>query len=301
MSTKEEDYIERVVVADSHSYLMLFTDTGRVHAMKAYRIPEAGRTSKGAHIVNIADVAEGEKITAMLSVPDLESEMDSEDCGYLVMVTERGTIKRTKLSEFRIQRKGGKIAITLEEGDRLIFAAYTKGESDVMIATKNGCAVRFNEDRVRSMGRSAGGVRGISLREGDIVAGACIVERDEAWAAENKLITITDGGFGKRMEVSDFDAKGRGGLGVIAHKITEKTGDLCGIAVVRADEDLMMITNDGTIIRTPADGIPIYGRAAAGVIVMKLSDGAKLVNFALTEKESEEDDGEAVEEAEVVE
>ena len=289
MATKEEDYIERVVVADSHSYLMLFTDTGRVHSMKAYRIPEAGRTSKGANIVNIVDIAEGEKITAMLSVPDLEAEMDSEDCGYLVMVTERGVVKRTRLSEFRIQRKGGKIALTLEDGDRLKFVAHTKGNSDVMIATKNGYAARFTEDQVRSMGRSAAGVRGISLRDGDVVAGACILERDDAWAAENKLITITEGGFGKRMEPSEFEAKGRGIMGVIAQKVTEKTGLLCGIAVVKADEDIMMITNDGTIIRTPADGIPLYGRPAAGVIVMKLSDGAKLVNFALTEKEKDEE------------
>ena len=289
MATKEEDYIERVVVADSHSYLMLFTDTGRVHSMKAYRIPEAGRTSKGSNIVNIADIAEGDKITAMLSVPDLESEMDSEDCGYLVMVTERGVVKRTKLSEFRIQRKGGKIALTLDDGDRLKFVAHTRGQSDVMIATKNGYAARFDENQVRCMGRSAGGVRGISLRDGDLVAGACIVERDEAWAAENKLITITEGGFGKRMEASEFEVKGRGIMGVIAQKITDKTGFLCGIAVVKADEDIMMITNDGTIIRTPADGIPLYGRPAAGVIVMKLSDGAKLVNFALTEKEKEEE------------
>jgi len=289
MATKEEDYIERVVVADSHSYLMLFTDTGRVHSMKAYRIPEAGRTSKGSNIVNIADIAEGDKITAMLSVPDLESEMDSEDCGYLVMVTERGVVKRTKLSEFRIQRKGGKIALTLDDGDRLKFVAHTRGQSDVMIATKNGYAARFDENQVRCMGRSAGGVRGISLRDGDLVAGACIVERDEAWAAENKLITITEGGFGKRMEASEFEAKGRGIMGVIAQKITDKTGLLCGIAVVKEDEDIMMITNDGTIIRTPADGIPLYGRPAAGVIVMKLSDGAKLVNFALTEKEKEEE------------
>ena len=290
MATKEEDYIERVVVADSHSYLMLFTDTGRVHSMKAYRIPEAGRTSKGSNIVNIIDIAEGEKITAMLSVPDLESEMDSEDCGYLVMVTERGVVKRTKLSEFRIQRKGGKIALTLDDGDRLKFVAHTKGKSDVMIATKNGYAARFDENQARCMGRSAGGVRGISLRDGDLVAGACILEHDEAWTAENKLITITEGGFGKRMEASEFEAKGRGIMGVIAQKVTDKTGLLCGIAVVKADEDIMMITNDGTIIRTPADGIPLYGRPAAGVIVMKLAEGAKLVNFALTEKEKDEDE-----------
>ena len=204
-------------------------------------------------------------------------------------------------SEFRIQRKGGKIALTLDDGDRLKFVAHTRGQSDVMIATKNGYAARFDENQVRCMGRSAGGVRGISLRDGDLVAGACIVERDEAWAAENKLITITEGGFGKRMEPAEFEAKGRGIMGVIAQKVTEKTGRLCGIAVVKADEDIMMITNDGTIIRTPADGIPLYGRPAAGVIVMKLSDGAKLVNFALTEKEKEEEAPAAETEAETTE
>ncbi len=288
MATKEEDYIERVVVADSHSYLLLFTDTGRVHSMKAYRIPEAGRTSKGSNIVNLLELESGEKITAMLSVPNLESETDSEN-GYLVMVTERGVVKRTKISEFRIFRSGGKIAITLEEGDRLIFVAYTHGTSDVMIATKGGYAVRFDEALVRSMGRSAAGVRGISLRDGDEVAGACIVDKDEAWMAENKLIAITEGGFGKRMEASEFDSKGRGIMGVIAQKVTEKTGKLCGVAVVKPDWDILMITNDGTIIRTPSDGVPLYGRTAAGVIVMKLSEGAKLVNFALAEKEEEKE------------
>ena len=289
MATKEEDYIERVVVADSHSYLMLFTDTGRVIPIKAYRIPEAGRTSKGSNIVNFLDIAENEKITAMLSVPDLESEVDSDD-GYLVMVTEKGTVKRTKISEFRMHRTGGKIAITLEDGDRLIFAAYTHGSSDVMIASRGGYAVRFDENQVRCMGRTASGVRGMSLRDGDIVAGAAIVERDEEWLAENRLLTITDGGFGKKVNISEFEAKNRGIMGVIAQKITEKTGELCGIAVVREDEDILIITNDGTIIRTPASGIPEYGRPAAGVIVMKLSDGAKIVNFALAEREPDEPD-----------
>jgi DNA gyrase subunit A len=203
--------------------------------------------------------------------------------------------------EYEYQRKGGKIAINLDEGDKLIFVGHTSGENHVLIGTRNGYAARFTEDQVRSMGRSAAGVRGISLRDGDLVAGACILERDEAWAAENKLITITEGGFGKRMEPSEFEAKGRGIMGVIAQKITDKTGALCGISVVKADEDIMMITNDGTIIRTPADGIPLYGRPAAGVIVMKLYDGAKLVNFALTEKEKEEDEAAPAAESDVIE
>jgi DNA gyrase subunit A len=170
-----------------------------------------------------------------------------------------------------------------------------------MIITKQGLGARFDENKVSVMGRTARGVRGISLREGDKVAGACIIENSEGWAEENSLVTVTEGGYGKRMSPDEFEAKGRGIMGVIAQKITDKTGALCGISVVKADEDIMMITNDGTIIRTPADGIPLYGRPAAGVIVMKLYDGAKLVNFALTEKEKEEDEAAPAAESDVIE
>ena len=188
-----------------------------------------------------------------------------------------------------MQRKGGKIALNLDEGDDLIFVALTHGKSDVMIATRGGLAARFDEERVSVMGRTARGVRGISLREGDAVAGACIVERTEGWAQENSLITITEGGFGKRMSPDEFEAKGRGIQGNIAQKITDKTGLLCGIAVVKEDEDLLMITEGGTMIRTPADGIPTYGRAASGVIVMKLADDSKLANFTVLAKAEEEE------------
>ncbi len=286
MATKEEDYIERVAAADSHSYLMLFTNSGRVHQLKAYRIPEAGRTAKGSNLINLIEITPEEKITAMLSVPDLEGEVAEDN--YLVMVTRMGVIKRTKLEEFKMQRKGGKIALNLDEGDELIFVALTHGQSDVMIATSGGLAARFDEERVSVMGRTARGVRGISLREGDSVAGACIVERTEGWAEENSLIVISEGGFGKRMSPDEFEAKGRGIQGNIAQKITEKTGLLCGIAVVKEDEDLLMITDSGTMIRTPADGIPTYGRAASGVIVMKLADDSKLANFTVLAKAEEE-------------
>lgn len=288
MSTKEEDYIEKVSVVDSHSYLMLFTDIGKMHVMKAYRIPEAGRTAKGTNIVNLIDMADGEKITAMLSVPDLEGNADENN--YLIMLTRRGVIKRARLSDFRIQRKGGKIAMNLDDGDELIFVAHTTGNADILIATKNGLGARFNENRVSVMGRTAHGVRGISLRDGDEVAGACIVYGDEEWNRENKLLVMTEGGFGKRMEASEFEPKGRGIMGMICQKVTAKTGRVCGIATVRDEMDILMITNEGTMIRTHADGIPMYQRSAAGVIMMKLSEGSKLVNFAISERESEKKD-----------
>ncbi len=288
MSTKEEDYIERVVVADSHSHLMLFTSKGRVHVMKAYRIPEASRTSKGSNIVNLIEIEPGEKITAMLSVANLS--IESEENDYLVMVTRKGVIKRTRLTEYAVQRKGGKIALTLDEGDELIFVANTHGESDVMIATKKGNAARFDENKVTVIGRTARGVRGITLRDDDEVAGACLIEKTEGWSETHSILCITEGGFGKKVSPDHFEAKGRGIMGMILQNVTDKTGPLAGIAIVTEDQDILMITNDGTMIRTPAAGIPMYGRTASGVIVMRLSEGATLVNFALTEKETENDD-----------
>ncbi len=293
MSTKEEDYIERVVVADSHSHLMLFTSKGRVHVMKAYRIPEASRTAKGSNIINMIEIEPGEQITAMLSVANLS--IESEENDYLVMVTRKGVIKRTKLTEYAVQRKGGKIALTLDEGDELIFVANTHGESDIMIATKKGNAARFDENKVSVIGRTARGVRGITLRDDDEVAGACIIEKTEGWSDTHSILCITEGGFGKRVSPDHFEAKGRGIMGMILQNVNEKTGPLAGISIVTEEQDILMITNDGTMIRTPADGIPMYGRSASGVIVMRLSEGAVLVNFALTEKESENEDVELAE------
>jgi len=287
MQTKEEDYVERVCVVDSHSYLMLFTDTGRVHQMKAYRVPEAGRTAKGSNLINLIEIEPEEKITAMLSVPNLDEEI-SEDA-YIVMVTKRGVVKRSRLAEFKMQRKGGKIALSLDEGDSLIFASLTHGSSDIMIASRSGYAARFAEEKVTVMGRAARGVRGISLRGDDTVCGACIIERGDEWAAENQLLTVSENGFGKRMSPAEFEAKGRGCMGMIAQKIGEKTGEMCGIAIVKEDEDIMLITSEGTIIRTPVAGVPVYGRSASGVIMMRLADGHKLVNFTAMAKE----DGEA--------
>ena len=301
MTTKEEDYIERVAIAYSHSYLMLFTDLGRVYQIKAYRVPEASRTAKGTNVVNILDITPDEKITAMLSVPDLEDPALDEygDANYLVMVTQKGVIKRTRLSDFAIKRKGGKIALSLDEGDRLIFVGLTHGMSDIMIATRKGMAARFNENRVSVIGRTGRGVRGISLRGDDEVAGVCIIENEPGWADTHSIIVISDQGMGKKVSPDEFAAKGRGIMGMMLQRLSDKTGDVCGIAVVTEDEDLLMITDDGTMIRTPVDGIPMYGRSAAGVIVMRLSDGRKLVNFTAMDKapeeEPEEEDEDGVE------
>ena len=297
MTSKEDDYVENVVTVDSHSHLMLFTDNGKVQVRKAYMIPEASRTAKGTNIVNVIDLQDDEKLTAILSVDDFEGE------DYLVMVTRNGVIKRTPISEYAYQRKGGKIAINLDEGDKLVFVARTKGESDIIIATHNGIAARFNEGKVTVVGRTARGVRGIRLRDDDYVCGAAIIENNEEWQAENQLVFITERGYGKRVHASQFDAKGRGIQGVICQNVTEKTGKLCGISIVNESDDLLLITDTGTIIRTPAEGIPVYSRTASGVIVMRLSEEASLVNFTTSEKaeeeEVEEEFGEEVENAEV--
>ncbi len=292
MATKEEDYVESVFSVDSHSNLLMFTNLGRVYTMKPYRVPEAGYNAKGTNIVNLLQLGEGEQLTAGISVESLDAEKVKDD--YLVMITRQGVIKRTPLSDFSYQRKGGKVAIKLDEGDELIFAAHTKGDSDIMIATSTGLAARFPEEKVSVMGRAAHGVRGIKLTGDDYVAGAVIIERDEEWRASHRLIMITENGFGKRLDEAHFENKGRGIKGMCCYKITERTGALVGIETVTETDDIMMITNDGTIIRTPCTGIPEYGRTAAGVIVMRLSDDAKIVNFTTT---AASEDGEEADEA----
>ena len=284
MTTKEEDFIEHAVAVNSHSYLMLFTNTGKVHVRKAYMIPGASRTAKGTHIANLLDLNEGESITAIISVNDFDPNH------YLTMVTRQGVIKRTLLSEYEIQRKGGKIALSLDEGDELMFVKCTDGTCDLVIASHDGSAIRFSEENVRPMGRTARGVRGISLREGDTVAGVAVAD-------ENKwLITVTENGYGKRTPFSDLRTmRNRGGLGVICHNLTEKTGLLAGIATVDEQDDIMMITDQGTIVRTPVADINIYSRSASGVIVMRLGEGQKLVTFTKVAREDE-----AAEEAEAI-
>ena len=276
MKTKEEDFVDNLLVAGSHSYVLLFTNLGRVHTVKAYRIPESSRTAKGTNVVNILDLAEGEKVTTMVTVDEFS---DNE---YLTMVTRGGVIKRTALSEFSYHRRGGKIAIALDEGDELWFVRRTDGDEEIVIATEMGQAVRIREDTVRAMGRGARGVRGIRLAGDDYVVGVALVDESKT------LLTVTKGGFGKRTPFDAFrQMKNRGGKGVTCQRISDKTGRLASIATVDESDDVMMITSGGTMIRMPVAGIPAYSRAAGGVIVMRLDEGAEIISFARVEKDEE--------------
>ncbi len=276
MTTKEDDYVERVLVANSHSHIMFFTNKGRVYCKKAYRIPEASRTAKGTNLVNILELQEGEKVTSLISINEFASGE------YLTMVTKNGVIKRTYLTEFEYQRKGGKIAISLDEGDELIFVRHTKGDENLIIATRCGMAVRFEEGNVRCMGRGARGVRGITLAEDDYVVGVAVVDE------ERKLLTITEKGLGKRTLFEDFrEMKHRGGKGVACHKISDKSGKLAAIATVSDDDDIMLITDSGTIIRMSVSDVNVYSRTASGVIVMRLAEESSIVTVSRLEKSEE--------------
>ena len=277
MHTKEEDFIEKVLVANSHDYLLMFTDSGKIFVRKVYRIPEASRTAKGSNIINLIEIEKGERVTAMVTL----SEFTHGE--YLTMVTEKGVIKRTDIAEYEYQRKGGKIAINLDEGDRLIFVGHTDGTKHILIATKNGYGARFDENKVNVVGRTARGVRGIDLRAGDIVCGAVIVDNDK------QLLTITENGYGKKSFFDEFEPRNRGIMGVIAHNISEKTGKLAAVACVDDNKDVMVITNEGVIIRTATDVIPTYKRSTTGVKIMRLDDGAIVANTTLVDKEDDEE------------
>ena len=276
MTTKEDDFVKDVIVSNSHAHLMFFTNKGRVYSKKAYIIPEASRTAKGTNLVNIIELNEGEKVTAIIPVTEF---VEGE---YLTMVTKYGVTKRTLLSEFEYQRKGGKIAINLDEEDELIFVRHTKGNESLIIATREGCAVRFDENNVRAMGRAARGVRGITLTGDDTVVGVCVVDESKT------MLTVTERGMGKRTEFSDFrEMKHRGGKGVVCHNINDKTGKLAAIITVDRDDDIMLITDEGTIIRMSVSGINTYSRTAAGVILMRLNDESRINNVARLEKQEE--------------
>ena len=278
MHTKEEDFIEKVLVANSHSYLLMFTDSGKIFVRKVYRIPEASRTAKGSNIINLIEIEKGERVTAMIELAEFTHGE------YLTMITQNGVIKRTDIKEYEYQRKGGKIAINLDEGDKLIFVGHTTGDNHILIATRNGYAARFHENKVSIVGRTARGVRGIDLREGDIVCGAVIVDNDK------KLLTITENGYGKKSEFNEFEARNRGVMGVIIHNINEKTGKLASVACVDENKDVMVITNEGVIIRTATDVIPTYKRSTTGVKIMRLDEGAIVANTTLVDKEEETDE-----------
>ena len=289
MKTKEEDFVDDIIIVNSHSYLLMFTDIGKVYMKKVYQIPEASNTSKGTNIVNLIEVEKGEKVTSVIAINGFENNE------YFVMVTRYGVVKRANVKDFEFQRKGGKIAINLDEGDKLEFVKHTTGSDDIMIASRDGKAVRFNEAEARVMGRAARGVRGIKLKGDDYVVGAAVVDE------EKMLITVTEKGYGKRNPFEGYVAHSRGTTGVICHKITDKTGYLAGIATVAEDDDIMIITNEGILIRMPVSDVNVYdGNSTVGVRVMRLDENAVIVNFAATKSEAKEEEeiNAAIEESE---
>ncbi len=276
MATKEEDYVETVFTASTHDNILFFTDLGRVFIKKGYNIPEAGRNAKGSNIINIIQTESGEKVTAMIRARGLEEDK------FLFFVTRGGTVKRMAQSALRNIRANGIRALTLEGDDHLMAVIPTDGSENILIATRNGLAVCFDENDVRPMGRSAVGVRGIRLREGDYVVGA------GSTSAGETLLSITEKGYGKRTEVSEYSVHGRGGLGMKNYNVTEKTGPVADVKMVSPGDDILVISNDGTIIRMAADGISRLSRATQGVRVMRLLPGSRVICIEKTMPESEE-------------
>ena len=278
-TTREEDYVEQMFVTSTHDQIMFFTNRGRVYQMWCYEIPEAGRAAKGTAIVNLLQLDGGEKVTAMVDVPE-----EKLQGSYLMMATRQGTIKRTELSEFVNLRKSGLIAIVLREDDDLIGVALTDGRREVLLGTRDGMSIRFAETDLRPIGRNAVGVRGIELAEGDQVVAMSIVEED------TDVLAITENGYGKRTAIEEYRLQSRAGKGIKAMNLTDKTGGLAGQLLVRSDEDILIITDDGTIIRTPVDSIPLHGRATQGVRLMRVADGSRIMSIERAEQEPEEDE-----------
>ena len=278
MKTREEDFTRGLFTASTHDNLLFFTNEGRVYKLKGYQIPEAGRNAKGTNIINLLELQEGEKVTAMFPIREFT------DDKYMVFVTRMGTIKRVVLSDLQNIRKAGLRALNLNDGDILVDVRLTDGTENILIATHNGKAITFPETEVRAMGRTAVGVRGIRLADGDYVVGAARARKGA------KVLSITENGFGKRTPVQEFTVHHRGGSGITLHNLTDKTGFIAGIAVVDEDNDIMIITDDGVIIRTPVDQIRDCGRNSQGVIVMRMNDDVKVISIVRTDHEEQEEE-----------
>ena len=279
---RDEDYVETVFTASTHDYILFFTDRGRCYRKKGYLIPEAGRTARGVNIVNFIQVEKDEKVSAMLHVREMD------DDSFLVFATRSGTVKRMALSALRNIRTSGIRALTLDEGDELINVMRTDGEQNILMATHNGQAICFAETDVRPMGREAVGVRGIRLKDGDWVVGAEIAQPDA------DVLSITENGYGKRTPAADYIRGGeepqhRGGSGMKNYNITDKTGPVAAVKVVQESDDVLVVSDDGVIIRMEAAGISELGRATQGVRIMRLSEGARVISVALTDRAESED------------
>ena len=295
MKTKEEDFVEQLFIASTKDYLMFFTDAGRVYWLKVYEIPEGGRATRGKAIVNLLNLSAGEKISAILAVKEF-----SED-KFIMMATRQGVVKKTPLVEYSNIRSGGIIAVNLDEGDKLITVALTDGKQDVLLASKNGKSIRFREEDARPMGRVTRGVRGMTLEDDDVVIGMEIVND----LTGSTLFTVTENGFGKRTELTEYRRQSRGGKGVITIKTTERNGCVVDIKQVTDENDLMLITDQGKIIRMPVAGFSVIGRNTQGVRLMVTEESERIVAVArLAEKEESDESPDApdeVSEAEVIE
>ena len=271
----DDDFVRDIVSTSTHDHLYFMTNKGRVYRLKGYEIPEYGRTAKGLPIVNLLKLDEGESIQTVINAKSDEG----SDNNHLVFVTRQGLVKRTKEAEFKNIRQNGLIALKLREGDELINVFLTTGNEEIIIGTKFGYSVRFKEDTIRSMSRMAAGVKGVTLRDGDQVVGAAAITEDQ------EVLIVTEKGYGKRTSATEYPTKGRGGKGIKTANITDKNGNLAGIVTVSGDEDIMVITDTGVIIRTAVANISQTGRATQGVKVMRLDDTARIVTFALVEPE----------------
>ena len=289
MQTIDDDYIEELFITSTHHYIMFFTNTGRVYRIKGYEIPEASRTARGTAIINILQLMPEEKITAMIPIQEYE------DGKYLFMATEKGLVKKTPIRDYANVRKTGLAAITLREDDKLIEVKITDNEEDIILVTKYGQCIRFNERDVRSTGRTSMGVRGMNLSD-----------RDEVIAMQmstqgTDLLIVSEKGMGKRTTLDEFTTQNRGGKGVKCYKITEKTGNVLGMKFVDDDSEIMIINTEGIIIRIQCADISVYGRVTSGVKLINLPEGETVASVAKVRKASAEIDGEQVEIAEVEE
>ncbi|MGN0578613.1 MAG: DNA gyrase subunit A [Ruminiclostridium sp.] len=283
MKQREEDFVENVFISSTHDNILFITNLGNMYKLKCYEIPEGSKQSRGTNVVNLLQLAENERIASMMKTTDFAENK------FFICVTKSGKIKRTPLSAFKNVRKNGLRAINLAEGDEIAAAHLTEGDSTVLVATRNGAAIRFNETRIRSMGRTAQGVRAIKLREGDYVVGTTKIYNNEM-----TILTVTDKGLGRRTELKHYPVKNRGGLGLLNYKTGEEKGYVCGIRALGTDDDVILINTDGVIIRIRANDLRPMGRYATGVRVMRLTDDSRVVTFSRTEH----DDSEATEEIE---
>ncbi len=277
MQTLDEDYVEELFISHTHHYIMFFTNTGRVYRMKAYEIPEASRTSRGTAIVNLLQLMPGEKISAVIELDDYR------DGEYLFMATKRGLVKKTPIKEYENVRRKGLAAITLREDDELIEVKYTDGKNDILLVTKYGQCIRFNEKDVRPTGRTSMGVRGMNLSDRDEIIGMQLEIQGR------ELLIASEKGMGKRTDISEFTCQNRGGKGVKCYKITEKTGNVVGVKAVNEDDEIMIINTEGIIIRMKCDGISVLGRITSGVKLINLKEGDTVASIAKVRKGDEEE------------